>query len=60
MELNGKIFHKFAATREVSGALVAGGMLVVGRSSIGCEATVGLEGGKVTTVEIRRLGRTRV
>jgi hypothetical protein len=52
IQLNDKTFHKFFAISEAKIAAAAGG---ISFSPNGCEGIVGIENGKVTSVETRQL-----
>ena len=54
IQLNDKTFHKFFATSEEKMAAAAGG-ISFSQSPNGCEGIVGIENGKVTSVETKQL-----
>jgi hypothetical protein len=54
IQLNDKTFHKFFAPSEAKMAAAAES-ISLGHSQNGCEGIVGIENGKVTTVEIKQL-----
>ena len=55
MQLNGKTFYKFSTISESGAAVPAGGIVIFGKRQNGCEATVGVENGKVVSVKTKRL-----
>ena len=57
VQLNGKTFHRFVATTEVSMAAAVGSVLP-SQSQVGCEAIVGIENGKVAKVETKQLNES--
>ena len=57
VQLNGKTFHKFFSASEVKMAAAAGS-IPLGQSHDGCEGIVGIENGKVTTVETKQLNNS--
>jgi hypothetical protein len=59
IQLNDKTFHKFFATSEGKMAAAAGG-ISLGQSQNGCEGIVGIEDGKVTTVETKQLSSSLI
>ena len=55
MQLKGKTFYKFSTISESGAAVPAGGIVIFGKRQNGCEATVGVENGKVVSVKTKRL-----
>lgn len=58
MQANGITFYKFEVTSEGGAAVPTGSIVVFGKRRNGCEATVGIQDGRVATVKTKRLNRS--